>query len=211
MSFWCRVAGLSPILLILVLAACGGGGNSDSDATATPSLTPTPTAVSTPTGVSAVPLTPTATPSTSSSPTPAASPSPTATSFPSLTLTPEPPHAAPIAPDPGATSLAENVLLPVLRPKAYLTADPVTLLKGVKITPPSCADLVFYLSWQVRSPYPPTDVDVEVRRIRTDGAEVIGEGTSGQASSGCGEYRVINNSDMQITVEVRYTIANSAS
>jgi hypothetical protein len=201
MSFWGRVAGLSPILLIVLLAACGGGGNSGSGATATPSLTPTATAVLTPTATSPA-LSPTATPS--------ASPSPTATSFPALTLTPEPPHAAPIEPDPGATSLTENILQPVVQPHGYLSLDPVALAKDLEITPPPCDDLVFYLSWQVRGPYPPTDIDIEVRRISTDGLDVIGEDTSGQASGGCGEYRVVNNSDQWITVEVRYIIANSA-
>ncbi len=76
----------------------------------------------------------------------------------------------------------------------------------MELTPPPCAALVFYLSWQVRHPYPPAEVDVEVYWMRMGGRDLIGEGPSGQGSSGCGEFQVVNNSDTRITVEIRYVI-----
>jgi hypothetical protein len=103
-------------------------------------------------------------------------------------------------------SLAEDTLLPVLRPQAALNLDPVQVTEEMGITTPPCAGLVFYLSWQVRHPYPPTDVDVEVYWTRMEGRELIGEGPSGQASGGCGEFQVVNNSDVWATVEIRYVI-----
>jgi hypothetical protein len=74
------------------------------------------------------------------------------------------------------------------------------------ITPPPCAALVFYLSWQVRNPYPPNGIDVEVYWMRQGGKDLLGEGPSGHASGGCGEFQVVNTSDVWVTVEVRYVI-----
>ena len=91
-------------------------------------------------------------------------------------------------------------------PSAILVLDPVSLAEGIGITPPPCAGLAFYLSWQVRDPYPATDVNIEVRWMRMGGTELIGEGPSGQASGGCGEFRVVNNTDTRATVEVRFLI-----
>lgn len=181
-----------------LFVACDGD-NGGPAVSVIPSPTPTVTAVPTAT---ATPVPPTTeTPSASPLPSPAApSPSPEA----------EAPHAAPIELDPGVTSLGENVLLPVLQPQASLNVDPIALAEGMRITPPPCANLVFYLSWQVRHPYPPTDVDVEVYWRHTGAKKLIGEGPSGQASSGCGEYQVVNNSDTWATVEVRYVIGESS-
>lgn len=196
MSLPRRIAGLSALLLIAVLSACGDDGGSD--ATATPSSAPTITTESTVTATSPV---------LSSTATPSASP----TAFPLPSPTPEAPHAAPIELDPEVKSLGEDVLLPVLQPQSSLLVDPVALAEELEITTPPCADLIFYLSWQVRSPYPPTDVDIEVRWLRMGKTDVIGEDTSGQASGGCGEYRVVNNSsEVWATVEVRYLIGESS-
>lgn len=194
MSFPCRIAGLSSLLLIVLLTACGGNGGSD--ATVTPGPDSTVTAVPTTTG----------TPSESPSPSPTPTPSPTPPPTPSPTPEPEAPSPAPIKLDSGVKSLSENTVLAVLQPQASHNLDPVTLAKGAGIKPPRCANLVFYLSWQVGDPYPPKDVNVEVYRMRTSGRDLIGEGTSGQASSGCGEYQVVNNSDIWATLEIRYLI-----
>jgi len=103
-------------------------------------------------------------------------------------------------------SLAENTLLAVLQPQASHNLDPVALAEGMGIATPPCAALVFYVSWQVRHPYPPTDVNVEVYRMRMGARELIGEGPSGHASGGCGQVQLLNNSDISATVEIRYLI-----
>ncbi len=198
MPFPCRLAGFSPLLLIVLLAACGDDGGTDVSVTPSPapSITAAPTS--------------TATPATTATVTPSASPSSSPTATPSPSPEAEAPHAAPIELDPGVTSLAENVQLAVLQPKASHNLDPVALAEGMGITTPPCAALVFYLSWQVRSPYPPTDVDIEVYWMRQGGKDLLGEGPSGQVSSGCGEFQVVNNSDVWVTVEVRYVIGKLA-
>ena len=168
----------------LLLAACSDNGGADVTVTADP--TATPTAVPTATAI------PTATPT----PSPAAALSPT----------PEAPNAAPIELDPGVTSLGEDMLLPTLQAGGVLNLDPIDLAGELGITPPPCAALVLYLSWQVRHPYPPTDVDIELYWTSMGGTELIGEGTSGQTSRGCGAIQVVNNSDVVVTVEISYAI-----
>ena len=107
----------------------------------------------------------------------------------------------------GVESLAENDLQPILlRPQASHYLDPVALAKGTGITPPPCDALVFYVSWQVRHPYPPTDVNVEVYWTRMGGRELVEQGPSGQTSGGCGPVQLLNNSDISATVEIRYVI-----
>ncbi len=187
MSFPCRMAVLSPLPLMVALAACGDNGVPD--VTITPP-TPTVTAAPTPTA------TPVPSPTVTPSPTPTPSPSPEA----------EPPHAAPIELDPEVDPLGEDVLRPTLEPGGVLNLDPLQLAEELDVTPPPCASLAFYLSWQVRDPYPPTAVDIELYWTRMGGTELIGEGPSGQASRGCGGIQVVNNSDVAVTVEIRYAI-----
>ena len=173
---------LAPLLagIVVLLAACGDGGGAAvtviAETTATPTAAPTATAATTPS--------------------PTASPSPT----------PEAPNAAPIEMDPGVPSLGEDVLLPTLQAGGVLNLDPIQLAGELGITPPPCAALVLYLSWQVRQPYPPEGVDIELYWTRMGGTELIGEGTSGQTSRGCGAIQVVNNSDAEVTVEIRYAI-----
>ncbi|MCH7997893.1 MAG: hypothetical protein IIA91_00220 [Chloroflexi bacterium] len=167
-----------------LLAACGDDGGAAVTVPAGPTATPT-----------AVP-TATAMPTADLTPSPTAAPSPT----------PEAPNAAPIELDPGVTSLGEDVLLPTLQAGGVLNLDPIDLAGELGITPPPCAALVLYLSWQVRSPYPPEGVDIELYWTRMGGTDLIGEGTSGQTSRGCGAIQVVNNSDVEVTVEIRYAI-----
>lgn len=203
MSFPCRIAGLSPLLLIVVLGACGGNGGPD--VTVTPSPTITVTAASTATVTAPPTPTDTAAPMVTVTPPVAPTPSPIATPFPSPEA--EAPHAAPIELDPGVESLAEHdFLLAILRPQASHNLDPVALAEEIGITPPPCDALVFYVSWQVLDPFPPTDVDVEVYGTRTGAPGLIGEGPSGQASSGCGEVQLLNNSGISATLEISYLI-----
>ena len=177
---------LAPLLVgaAVLLAACGDGGGAAVTVIAEPTATPT-----------AVPAA-TAVPTAAPTPSPTAAPSPT----------PEAPNAAPIELDPGVAPLGEDVLLPTLQAGGVLNLDPIQLAGELGITPPPCAALVLYLSWQVRRPYPPTDVDIELYWTRMGGTELIGEGTSGQTSRGCGAIQVVNNSDIEVTVEIRYAI-----
>lgn len=175
---------------VLLVVGCGGDEGESHSA-------PTPDPEATATSVPSLP-TATATPSVAATPSPTAAPSPSPEA--------ETPHASPIEPDPGVESLVEGVVTSVLRSEAAHNLDPVALAEGTELTPPPCAALVFYLSWQVRDPYPPTDVDVEVHWMRMGGRDLIGEGPSGQVSTGCGEVQLLNNSDIPATVEIRYLI-----
>jgi hypothetical protein len=179
--------------IAFLLAACAGD---ESESQPTSTATPSPGATQEPSPSPA--LSPTPSPALSPTPTPAPSPTPSPA--------PEAPHAAPIELDPGVDSLAEDVLLPTLQAGGILNLDSVKLAEGLGITPPPCAALVFYLSWQVRQPYPPADVDVQLYWTRMGGTELIGQGPSGQTSGGCGIIQVGNNSDVEITVEIRYAI-----
>lgn len=182
MLFPSRIAALSPLLLIVMLGACGSDGGATVTVITGPAATPSPAATQEPT------------------PNPALSPTPTPSP------TPEAPHAAPVELDPGVESLGEGVLLPTLQAGGVLNLDPIELAGELGITPPPCAALVLYLSWQVRQPYPPTDVDIELYWTRMGGTELIGEGPSGQTSRGCGAVQVVNNSDVEVTLEIRYAI-----
>jgi hypothetical protein len=176
--------------IAFLLAACAGD---ESESQPTSTATPSPAATQEPT------------------PSPALSPTPTPAPSPTPSPTPEAPHAAPIELDPGVNSLAEDVLLPAIQAGGVFNLDSIQLAEGLGITPPPCAALVFYLSWQVRQPYPPTDVDIAFYWTRMGGTELIGEGPSGQASRGCGAIQVVNNSDVEVTLEIRYSIGELAS
>jgi hypothetical protein len=179
-----------------LLAACGGGEGETTPAPATvassPSMTPTPT--------EAPPLTPATEPTPA--PTSVLTPAPT----PPPTPVPEPPNAAPIHVDPGVNNLGEGVIQPVLAPSGVLNLDPGDLAQGLGIASPDCAEFVLYLSWRVRQPHPPSGVDLEFYWTRMGGTELFAEGPSGQASRGCGAIQVVNNSAIEVRVEIRYVI-----
>jgi hypothetical protein len=92
-----------------------------------------------------------------------------------------------------------------------LNLDPVELAEGLGITPPACAEFVLYLSWQVRQPYPPDDIDLELYWTRMGGTELLAEGPSGQTSTGCGAVQVVNNSASPARVEFRYVVGETSS
>jgi hypothetical protein len=52
----------------------------------------------------------------------------------------------------------------------------------------------------------PDGVDGEFYWTRGSGTELFGEGPSGQASRGCGGIQVVNNSALEVMVEIRYAI-----
>ena len=84
--------------------------------------------------------------------------------------------------------------------------DPIDLATQQGIEVPPCAAFVFLFGWQVRDPYPPEGVDIKFRWTRMGSTEVIAEGASGTKSIGCGGIEVVNDSAVQVTVEVRYGI-----
>ena len=186
---------LAAFLTAAVFLAVGcGDGEGESPSASTPDSETTATSAS---------GSPTATtPTEAQTPSAIATPSPGAES--------EAPHAEPIQLDFGVESLAENVLVQVLQPQETLQLDSDELAKTAGITPPPCLEggrwnRMFYLNWQVRDPYPPTDVDIVVYWTRTL-ERMTAEGPSGRASTHCGEFLVTNNSDMSVTVEIRYAI-----
>jgi hypothetical protein len=177
-----------------VFAACGGG---DGDADATP----TSTEASGPTATQNLVLTPTTAVAATSSPpsvaTETAEPTPE---------TEEAPHASPIEVEPGINNLGEDSIQPVVPAGGVFTIDPVNAAQDAGIAPPPCAALVFYLAWQVRDPYPPHGVEIELYWMRMGGSELVGVGPSGQASRGCGEIQIVNNSAFDVAVEIRFAI-----
>jgi hypothetical protein len=208
MSLWCRIAGLSPILMMVVLAACGGdGGSGGSDdtatatATATPTLTSTTTAVPTITTLTAIPLTPT------ESPFPF--PSPTLTAPPATTPTPEAPPAPVPRVDPSLEVLTTGAMNVTMGPGDTYSFDPVQLGINEGIEVPPCAAFTFLFGWQVQKPYPPEGVEIAFQWTRMGGGEEVDRGTSGQASVGCGSIEMSNNGAMNTTVQVRYAIAQA--
>lgn len=179
-------------LAALLIVGCGGG---DGEVDATPTSTSAGTATATEAMATA-----TATPETPA-------PVPVATETPAPTPTPEePPHAGPIETDPGIDSLGEGVVQPVVPDGGVFNMDPVNAAEDLGIAPPPCAALVFYLTWQVRDPYPPDGVDLELYSTRMGGTELVGTGPSGEASRGCGEIQVRNSSGFEVAVEIRYAI-----
>ena len=170
------------LALAALLTACDGGGG-----TATRAPGPTDTA------------------SPTAAPTEAASPTAEPTEAPSPAAEPEEaPHAlAPEVPaDVEVLALGEMNL--TLGPGESYEFDPLQLAEDQGVEPPACAAFVFLFGWQVRDPYPPEGVDLKFRWTRMGGTEVIGEGASGDTSVGCGGIEVVNDSSMQITVEVRF-------
>jgi hypothetical protein len=174
----------------LFVVACGGG---DGEADTTPTPTSTISATVTQGAATATVEMPSTIPAATETP----APTPT---------TEEPPHAGPIEVDPGISSLGEADIQQVVSPGGVLNLDPINLAQDMGVAPPPCAGLVFYLTWQVRDPYPPEGVNIELYWTQMGATELLGTGPSGQASRGCGEIQVRNNSGFEVAVEIRYAI-----
>lgn len=95
-----------------------------------------------------------------------------------------------------------------LAPGEVYPLDARDLADLAGVTPTSCIDTSFYVSWQVRDPYPPTGVDFEIYRLLRGSRELMVEGESGQFTDGaCASLELVNNSALQMTVELRYAFA----
>ena len=198
MTIMLRLACVS-LALGVALAACGNDGDSSpsSDGTAT----------GTGTGHRG---SPTAHPGPVPSPPPAISPifrlPPTAS--PSSTEEPEgTPHASPPDTLPGLEVLGTGELNLTIGPGDSKGFDPQELAKDLDIDMPPCGGFIFAFGWQVRRPYPPDGVDLTITWTSTGEPQVIGEGPSGKRSLGCGSVDVVNDSDFEVAVEIRYSIA----
>lgn len=173
------------VAALALFTGCGGGGE---EAAESPSASATEAASETP--------------ADTETPTPADS------ATPGTTATPEPPHAAAIVVESGQTVLGEATIDLTLAPgetRAFDARDYSADL-GVSIT--SCLDTSFYVSWQVRQPYPPDGVDLEFYESLRGARLLIAEGESGQFSRGaCVAFEAVNNSAVEIAVELRYAFA----
>lgn len=108
----------------------------------------------------------------------------------------------------GQSILGEGTVEPPLAPGEVVSLDAreVAVELGVSIT--SCLDTSFYLSWQVRDPYPPEGVDLEFYRLLRGSRELRAEGASGELTDGaCAAMEMVNNSAFAIKVQLRYALA----
>ncbi len=173
-----------------VLAALAVLANACGDGDATPTSTPT--------------LEPTASPTVTASPTPTAEPLPSSTPTSSPTVV-EAPHAPALAPLPGKTLQGEGTRELTLAAGETLSLDARDFATELSATIVSCIDTTFYLSWQVRDPYPPDAIDLEFYELLRGARILIAEGASGQFTRGaCLAFEIVNNSAVEVTVELRY-------
>ena len=105
---------------------------------------------------------------------------------------------------PDVKVLQEEVTELTIRPGATQEIDTVALASGP--TFPSCAALVVGLSWQVRDPYPPASIDVQIFQTVMGLRELVASGPTGQAEVGCALLEFVNNSSVPITLELRYVV-----
>ena len=172
---------MAPVALVLalsfgLLAACGGG-NGNEEPTSTPGAEATGEPTSGPTEA---PAEPTEAPTEPSA---------------------EAPEAAPVALDPGVAPVEEGSFDLAIAPHGSSEIDPLALAGD---NAPACAGLVFAFSWQVQDPYPPDGVQLRVTGTRMGATVDLGEGPSGTSSIGCFAIAFINDSDVAVTVQIRY-------
>ena len=179
-----------PVVLVALLSflvvACGGGEEEPVSTTA-PATTdsPTQTAKATP------------------SPSPSATASATATASPA-----EAPQAPAVQVAPGQATLGEGLSDRALAAGELVSLDARDFAAELGVSITSCIDTTFYLTWQVREPYPPDGVDLEFYRLLRGSRELIAEGASGQLTDGaCTALEMVNNSAFGVTVQLRYAFA----
>ena len=141
----------------------------------------------------------------SGGPKPAATVSPGAgTAIASPTPTPEPPHAAKLEFGPDIKELyRDDTEIPIAAGASY-GFDNLALAGKRGVQAPPCPAFMFLLSWQVRQPYPPDGVDLRIETLSMDNPTEIASGTSGNVSVGCAYVQIVNNSDVDVAVEMRY-------
>jgi len=137
-----------------------------------------------------------------SSPSATVSPGPGSAGSP--TPTPEPPHAAELEFETGVKELyQDDTEIPIAAGATY-GFDNLALAGKRGVEAPPCPAFAFLLSWQVRQPYPPDGVDLRVETLSLDIPTEMGSGTSGNVSVGCTYVQIVNDSDVDVSVEMRY-------
>ena len=122
----------------------------------------------------------------------------------SPTTTAEPPHAAALEFESGVKELYQSESeIPIAAGKTY-GFDNLALAGKRGVEAPPCPAFAFLMSWQVRRPYPPDEVDLRIETLRLDIPTEIGSGTSGNVSVGCTYVQIVNDSDVDVSVEMRY-------
>ena len=136
------------------------------------------------------------------SPVATVSPGPGAAASP--TPTPEPPHAAELEFETGVKELyQDDTEIPIAAGKTY-GFDNLALAGKRGVKAPPCPAFAFLMSWQVRQPYPPDEVDLRVQTLSLEVPTEIGSGASGGVSVGCTYVQIVNESDVDVSVEMRY-------
>ena len=134
-------------------------------------------------------------------PSPAATVRPGAgTAIASPTPTPEPPHAAELEFGPDIKELyRDDTEIPIAAGASY-GFDNLALAGKRGVQAPPCPAFAFLLSWQVRQPYPPEGVDLNIETLSMDNPTEIASGASGNVSVGCAYVQIVNNSDRVCTL-----------
>ncbi|HXF68828.1 MAG TPA: hypothetical protein VNK89_03400 [Thermoflexus sp.] len=180
-----RIRWFGPVLLLI--SACAGR---------TPTIFPSPTSPLT------VPVTETAAPSPLALPTPTPPPPSAASPTPSVSIS----CAAPTIPvHSGAVRAAEGCLHVHLEPNQVWEKDGFDLAAAVGYggPQPPCAAFYLKISWQVTAG---DGTGVKWTVIRQGEEIQTGQGSSGEDGSGCGFYRLHNNSGGPIDVDVRVVV-----
>jgi hypothetical protein len=136
------------------------------------------------------------------SPSPSVDPGPGIAGSP--TPTPQPPHAAELEFGTGTKELyQDDTEIPIAAAATY-GFDNLALAGKRGVRAPPCPAFAFLLSWQVRQPYPPEGVDLRIETLSMDSPTEIASGASGNVSVGCTYVQIVNNSDVDVAVEMRY-------
>jgi len=122
----------------------------------------------------------------------------------SPTPTPEAPHAAELAFEAGVEELYQDDTEIVIGSGVAYGFDDLALAGKRGVKTPSCPSFVFLLSWQVRQPYPPEDVTLRIETISAGKVTEVASGTSGSERFGCAYVQLVNASDVEVAVEMRY-------
>ena len=114
------------------------------------------------------------------------------------------PHAAELEFGPDIKELyRDDTEIPIAAGASY-GFDNLALAGKRGVQAPRCPAFAFLLSWQVRQPYAPDGLDLRIQTLSMDNPTEIASGAAGTVSVGCAYVQIVNNSDVDVTVEMRY-------